>query len=717
MLTRRQMLLASGAAVLPVCTRASAAEEPNPTTILKAGELSKDARLGKPKTLNDYFPFVVPKTKEEWAARRQIVREQVLVSHGLWPMPEKTELRPTIHGKIERDGYTVEKVFFASTPGHIVSGNLYRPRRKEKESQKYPAVLCPHGHWNDGRLYENPEAAAKNEMKSGAEKTLEGAMYPLQARCAMLARMGFVVFFYDMIGYADSTAIPHILKSGVPNPDGFADAEGELRLQSLMGLQTWNSIRALDFVVDLPDVDAKRIGITGASGGGTQTFVLAAIDDRVQAAFPAVMVSTAMQGGCICENCSLFRVGTGNIELAAVFAPKPMAMSGADDWTKEIETKGYPELKRLWKLLGKEENVLAKAYPQFPHNYNQVARELMYGWFNKHLLGVDKPVVELPFQPVPPAELHVFDDKHPRPADELKAKELRAKLTAASDGQLAKLLPTDKASALEYQSVLKVALRAMIADELPKQIAVRGGAGATVLEGYGLNLETIGRRGQADAVPMARLAGRKTDGRFVIWLHPKGKASLLDGKKLVPAAKLLADAGFTILAPDLLGTGELTPAKPFAVSEIYAGFTYGYNRSLFAERVHDVLTSICFAKATLEAKKVHLVGWGEFGPVAIVARAAAGSAVDKLIADGNHFQFAGLRKPTDPMMLPGALKYGDLPAFLALGAPGKSHVFHFDFPVKNPATTTYAALDQSKALELKRGVSTVKQIAAWLIAE
>ena len=100
-----------------------------------------------------------------------------------------------------------------------------------------------------------------------------------------------------MVGYADSTAIAHRA--------GFTDAEAELRLQSFMGLQTWNSIRALDFLLSLPDVDPERIGITGASGGGTQTFMLAAIDDRLAAAFPAVMVRTAMQGGCICENCSL----------------------------------------------------------------------------------------------------------------------------------------------------------------------------------------------------------------------------------------------------------------------------------------------------------------------------------------------------------------------------------------------------------------------------
>src|SRR5258708_5429209 len=103
-----------------------------------------------------------------------------------------------------------------------------------------------------------------------------------------------------------------------------------------MGLQTWNSIRVLDFVSSLPEVDPSRIVITGASGGGTQSFITAALDERLTAAFPAVMVSTAMQGGCICENSSLLRVETGNIEMAGLIAPRPLGMSAANDWTKDI---------------------------------------------------------------------------------------------------------------------------------------------------------------------------------------------------------------------------------------------------------------------------------------------------------------------------------------------------------------------------------------------
>src|ERR1051325_10984139 len=112
-----------------------------------------------------------------------------------------------------------------------------------------------------------------------------------------------------MVGNAYSQVIAHRAGS-----TGF---DAELRLQSFMGLQTWNSIRAPDFVCELPDVDTTRIGVTGASGGGTQTFMLCAVDPRPTVSFPAVMVSANMPGGCICENASLLRVGTNNVELAA----------------------------------------------------------------------------------------------------------------------------------------------------------------------------------------------------------------------------------------------------------------------------------------------------------------------------------------------------------------------------------------------------------------
>src|SRR5687767_13964033 len=153
----------------------------DPTILFKDKSELKDSRLGPPKDLNGYFPFNPPATKEGWNDRATRIRTQVLVATGLWPMPEKTPLNPVIHGKIERDGYTVEKVFFASMPGHYVSGNLYRPKNVPAGA-KVPGVLHPHGHWPNGRFMWRNDRDAKKEIDSGAEQTMDGARSPLQAR-------------------------------------------------------------------------------------------------------------------------------------------------------------------------------------------------------------------------------------------------------------------------------------------------------------------------------------------------------------------------------------------------------------------------------------------------------------------------------------------------------------------------------------------------------
>src|SRR6476659_9106786 len=128
----------------------------DPTRLFPDKSGLKDVRLGPPKDLNGYFPFTPPKTREGWDDRAHRVRTQVLVATGLWPMPEKAPLNAVIHCKVERDGYTVEKVYFTSRPGHYVTGNLYRPT--SKADGKRPAILNPHGHWNNGRFLEVPEA-------------------------------------------------------------------------------------------------------------------------------------------------------------------------------------------------------------------------------------------------------------------------------------------------------------------------------------------------------------------------------------------------------------------------------------------------------------------------------------------------------------------------------------------------------------------------------
>jgi dienelactone hydrolase len=525
--------------------------------------------------------------------------------------------------------------------------------------------------------------------------------------------MGCVVFHYDMVGVADSKQIEHRA--------GFTDAQAELRAQSFMGLQTYNSIRALDFLLSLPEIDSKRIGVTGASGGGTQTFILCAIDDRPAVAFPAVMVSTAMQGGCTCENCSGLREDTGNVELAGLFAPKPLGMTGAGftDWTKEIETKGLPQLKALYKLYGAEDRVMARAFLQFEHNYNQVSREVMYNWFNKHLeLGLPEPVVEKPFLPVGTKGLRVYDDQHPRPADATGAEGLRKYMTEASEKQMAALLPTTEEKLKEFRQVESVALQAMIGDRLPQKedIEVQD-KGHDKRIGIGFyRTMLLGRKGKGEQIPAFFVSDANWNGKVVVWIHPKGKSSLLNDTALKPAALQIVNTGAAILAVDVLRTGESAQAKPMPVDKHYAGFTFGYNRPLLANRVHDILTAVGYARSLEKTTSVHLVGFDKAGPWVLLARALCGDAVARTAADFAQFRFDKVTTTDDEMMLPGALKYGGLPALAALCAPGELFVYnHQGTGSGHWLQAAYQSASASERLQRVREKAAPEQVAEWLL--
>lgn len=668
----------------------------------------KDHRLtDKPRDLNGYFPFTPPTSKEQWEARRQKLRTQVLVAVGLWPMPERPPIQASVHSPVAREGYTVEKVSFASLPGHYVTGSLYRPTGDR--SQKRPVVLCPHGHWSNGRMMDAGEKAAKKEIESGAEKYPDSARYIFQAKCSQLARMGCIVFQYDMVGVADSKALSHT--------DAFLDPESMLRLQTSMGLQTWNSMRALDFVLSLPDVDPSRVGVTGGSGGGTQTFILAALDDRVTTAFPAVMVSTAMQGGCVCENAPYLRIGTGNVEIAGLFAPKPLAMTGANDWTIDIETKGLPQLKALYHLYGAEDKVAAKCFKQFGHNYNQVSREVMYDWFNQHLkLGHTTPIHELPVVPIPPKELSVYDDSHLRPKDELGADGIKKVLTERSRKQMEALMPTDAAKLTEFRKVVGPALEVMIQDSLPNPDDVEVvETRHSNLDGYEVANYKLSRKGRNEAISACWLAPPNFSGQVVVWIDPHGLASLKDDHgKLVPEAKTIVDRKSAILAIDAFGTGN-SPAKPM-VNAKYAGFTFGYNRSFAAERVHDILSAVAFAKGRPQVKQVNLVGWASAGPWVVLARALCGSAVARTAADLDGFRFENVKTNDDPMMLPGALKYGGLPAFAALCAPDEMLLHnHRNTGTGRIVTDAYRAAGAEGKLQREPTKLPPAKVVDWLL--
>ena len=523
----------------------------------------------------------------------------------------------------------------------------------------------------------------RKEIAQGAERFEEGGRSPLQSRCAQLARMGCTVFHYDMIGYGDSVQIGYELahRFARQRPEmnrrqdwGLFSPQAESHLQSVMGLQTWNSIRALDFLETLPEVDKQRLAATGASGGGTQTFMLAATDARLAAAFPAVMVSTAMQGGCVCENACLLRIGTGNVEIAALFAPKPLGLTSANDWTAEMSDKGFPELRALYRLLCREENVMLKALNHFGHNYNYVSRTAMYHWFNRHLrLGLAEPILERDYPYLSQAELTVWNAAHPQPqgGDDFERNLLRHWL---EDGRKQLLALAERPRA--FADLAAPAIEVVLGRTLESAGKVIWKERRKVeRENHWETAGLLRNTTYGESLPAVFFQPKKQRGAAVIWLSTLGKAGLRDDNgRLRPWMRRLLDGGATVVGADLLRQGEF-PADEGSLRRTRrvknpreaAAYTFGYNHAVFAQRVHDVLTIVQFLKTQKPSEKIVLAGLDGAGHWAAAVRSVCGKAVQKCAIDTEGFRFGEVKDAHDPDFLPGGAKYLDLPGFLLLG--------------------------------------------------
>jgi len=334
--------------------------------------------------------------KTEWETRAKQILDGILKGAKLSPLPQRCPLKPIIHSKRIYKGYSVENVAFESLPGFYVSGNLYRP---EGMTPPFAAILCPHGHFEAGRF--RPDH---------------------QLRCATLARMGAVVFAYDLIGWGESIQF-----------ENYSYPESHQKFPEAVALQTWNSMRVIDFLLSLKEVDPLRIGVTGASGGGTQTFLVASLDDRIAVSVPVVMVSAHFFGGCNCESGMPIHVSdehlTNNVEIAALAAPRPqLLVSCGGDWTKNTANVEFPFIQNIYKFYDKENLVENVHFANEGHDYGYTKRIPVYQFMAKHLklninnvTSADGIIDEKPVVIENATQMHVFDKDHPWPKSAIKA--------------------------------------------------------------------------------------------------------------------------------------------------------------------------------------------------------------------------------------------------------------------------------------------------------
>ena len=639
-----------------------------------------DTRIYQTRNVHTLYTFP-GYTKAEWIAKAAELREHILVSNGLTPMPEKTPLNAHIFGRIEREDYTVEKVYFEAYPGFFTTGNLYRPKGV---SGPFPGIVSPHGHWGRGRL-ENSEAGS------------------VPGRCINFAKQGYVIFSYDMVGRCDSgEQIDHAYGG---------EREGLWGL-SLMALQLWNAIRAVDFLETLPDVDADRIGCTGASGGGTQTFMLTAVDDRIKVSAPVNMISAHMQGGCLCENAPNLRLDISNIEIGALMAPKPLLLvSATGDWTKDTPKVEYPAIRSIYAHFDAEDKI-HQVQIDADHNYNKDSREAVYAWFGKWFLGEEDATKfrEVPFEVERDEALLVFHNRE-LPAHTLGAEGLTRSRIESAEEQLAARKPTNAASLEQFHKEMGNALRHSLA------ISVPDSTHPNPVEGGDFTAQPFVIGGN-NPLPSLFLTPKTEaeNGAATLIVHPQGAMNLINpeaGQPTCLVSDLLA-AGESVLGVDLFLTGAHSAADGKVIRDTSNRYFTTYNRTDAALRVQDILTALAYLNSQATVSTLNLIGLGEAGLWCLLA--AGFADVARTVIDANGFDSDNDEAYLHTLPIPSIRRVGDFRTAGTLVAPrhllihNTGNTFRTDW-----IADVYRAVDAADRLRVETEAVSEADIAAWLV--
>lgn len=562
--------------------------------------------------LNMVYETPVYTVRRAWQQRAAWLKEHIRIACGLFEEAGSKEWTGEAKRAIayEADDYRIERIAVESLPRYFVTGSLFIPTSGKPP---YPAMLHPHGHFEVGRL---------NDADI--------------IRAIALAKAGCLVLAYDMIGYNDHFQLAHNGPEGVREYLwGFSRA----------GLQLRNSMRMMDFVRSLPFVDKKRIGCSGISGGGTQTFMLSAVDERIKITNPVKMVSCRMQGGCICENAPNLRVDAINPEIAALAAPRPqLLISDAQDWTEDTPAKGFPFIRSIYRLMNAEDKV-QNVHLNEGHQFGTPAREAYYRWVHQHFklksIPVDPPGLSI--SALLPT-LRVWGESLPKPSGVPEGDTVFKVFQSLVRAQLERLCsPRNRQEAQASQNKLRPLLR------------------------HALNVQPIAFSTKP----------------------PRGSCILLVGNSEVELAPCLPEAtkrGWNVSTLVLSSKpDEIIPDEP----RYYAT----YNLTPVASRVHQIMQRL--GELAQQYKVIHIAGIGDAGLETLLARAAWGGQGATLV-DTARFD-AGPDEDFVRRLYSPCLRFaGDLASACALIAPQPLSLFnlHPNFPTE-PGQRFYRLLGAS----------------------
>ena len=630
----------------------------------------------------------VPKSysdKTSWEAKREHLRDQILFAAGLLPMPDRAPLNAQISNRLERDGYTIEKVSFQTLPNFFVGGTLFRSIDPKPDS--HPGVLAPHGHSDLGRLNESDAAS-------------------YQARGLTLARIGCTAFMWDMVDYNDSAR--HLsgeyqdVTYGKVHRAAWGEASDERILWNfnLLGLQLWNSIRALDFLESLPEVDSERLVCTGESGGGTQTYNLYAVDDRLSAAAPVCMVSSVMQGGCVCENAPGLRFDTNNVEIGAMIAPKPLLLvNSTQDWTKHTPHVEYPAIRSIYGLYGAEENV-EQTQIDAPHGYNKAMREAVYRWLGRTVnLPVPADYEEPPYETEPRENLLAFYDGLPKGALVDHAALFDEWKNGASRS-VASFYPENESILEENRRVLGRGLRLSVGFE---ETGLSLKTEPSLWNKLQCEEGTLSCRLRSIEIPIRVFQPNSFNRTVTLLIHPLG----MEGTYPPLISELLSNSQ-SIYAMDCFGTGQNVGPQDPELPRGSSNFFSTFNRSDLAERIGDIGRVLRFILDQDDSEIVNVVGYGKAGLWSLIAGACISPEKRlRFLLDLDGFDFSNAISYIRDFELPGIFHAGGLDNAAALLAPSEILLHNIGDSELRWVTAAYALFADAKLRIEDKRISTL----------